>query len=346
MAIHRNNLPTQQKVTGVNPKRKVPRLRAVTPHFGVQAGLLSRGTPLILVSLVVLLTLVLGLNVSNTVWAAEDDLKVIESGTQVQGGVGTQSQSGVQNVVSAQGAELSAKGTEASAQSVQASTQAEIQELKAAEAKIAFAGPVDSSFDSFDPLNYTLGPEDVIQIDVQRHTEFSGVYPVDLEGKIQYKFVGDMEVTGLKKSELEEKIKKQISKYIINPEVSVTILDYKSKVIYVLGEVAKPGKYYMKSESISIREAVVVAGLPTYSAAMRKCRLITPTEKGKVKTKNVDVFAILYGGELNKNIDMKPGDVLYVPATVMAKVMRVINPVTAPITNAASGKSAATGLGL
>jgi len=49
----------------------------------------------------------------------------------------------------------------------------------------------------FDPTKYTLGPDDKIEIAIQRHPEFSGVYPVNLEGKIQYKFVGDIEVSGL-----------------------------------------------------------------------------------------------------------------------------------------------------
>jgi len=95
----------------------------------------------------------------------------------------------------------------------------------------------------------------------------------------------------------------------------------------------------MRSESIPVREAVVQAGLPTLSAAMRRSRLITPAAQGKVKTKNIDLYSILYGGELKHNLDMKPGDVLYVPATVMAKIIRVINPVTAAVGVAASAPS-------
>jgi len=163
--------------------------------------------------------------------------------------------------------------------------------------------------------------------------------------------VGDVEVTGLNKKELEEKVKNLISEYVINPEVSVTILECKSKIIYVLGEVGQPGKYYMRSESIPVREAVVQAGLPTLAAAMRRCRLITPNEDGDGKYKSVDLYSILYGGNLKKNISMYPGDVLYVPATVMAKIIRVINPVTSAVGVAASGpegistgKSATTNL--
>ncbi len=202
----------------------------------------------------------------------------------------------------------------------------------------------------FDPLNYTLGAEDVVEITVMRHPEFSGTYAVSQEGKLQYKFVGDIQVTGMTKVQLEAKIHEIIAKFVISPEVNVTITEYKSKVFYVLGEVGQPGKYYMRSETISVRDAVVMAGLPTQAAAMRKSKIITPSDKGG-REQMVDIYGLLYSGDLNKNLMMKPGDFLYIPSTVMAKVFRVISPVSnavgtavSPTTSAASGKTSAQDL--
>ena len=187
-----------------------------------------------------------------------------------------------------------------------------------------------------DLSQYTLGAEDVIEIIVRRHPEFSDKYTVNKEGKIQYKFVGDISVLGFTKAGLEKQLTKVLSEYIVEPDINVTILEYKSKVFYVIGEVGRPGEYYMRGNSVTVREAVIEAGLPTMSAAMRKCRLIRPDISGKPAKIKVDIYSVLYGGDLKKNIDMRPGDVLYVPATVMAKVMRVIAPVSAPISTAAS----------
>ena len=157
--------------------------------------------------------------------------------------------------------------------------------------------------------------------------------------------VGDIDVRGLTKKELKEKITNLISSYVEKPDVNVTITEYLSKVYYVIGEVGSPGKFYMRSESIPIREAVVEAGLPTLTAAMRKCRLITPAKDGKTKSQKVDLFAVLYEGDLDKNSDMRPGDFLYVPSTVMAKAFRVISPVTAPVRSAISARSGVSALG-
>lgn len=188
-------------------------------------------------------------------------------------------------------------------------------------------------------VRYTLGPDDVVAIQVQRHPEFSGTFPVNLEGKIQMQFAGDVDVTGLTKKELADKIAKLISNFVVNPEVNVTILEYRSKYYLVIGEVNRPGRFFMRTETTTVKEAIVEAGLPMVSAAMRKCRLITPDKNGRVKTRSVDVYAILYGGNLRKNLEIHPGDTLYVPSTVMAKVFRTIAPITEPVTNAAAGQT-------
>lgn len=193
-------------------------------------------------------------------------------------------------------------------------------------------------------ITYTLGPDDIIDISVARHSEFSGVFPVNQEGKIQYKFIGDIDVSGYTKKELEARIRNIISGYVVQPQVDVTIVDFRSKVIYVIGEVGFPGKYYMRSETIPIREAVVQAGLPTVGAAMRKCRLISPGQPGKVKTRYVNIYSVLYGGNLRNNVEMKPGEILYVPSTIMAKIFKVVAPISAPIVSAADAQTGVTTL--
>jgi len=215
--------------------------------------------------------------------------------------------------------------------------QDQAQPTKSAQAESTPNTALDKTFNQ--PVRYTLGPDDVIEITIMRHPEFSGTFPINLEGKIQFKFVGDLVVTGLTKKELEQKIQQVIGNYVINPEVNVTILEYRSKVIYVVGEVGAPGKYFMRADAIPVREAVVAAGLPTLAAAMRRCRLVTPEKHSNGKIKNVDLYAILYGGNLKDNLDMSNGDVLYVPATIMSKIVRVISPVTNTVGTIASGPS-------
>ena len=177
-------------------------------------------------------------------------------------------------------------------------------------------------------VKYTLGPNDVIEVEVRRHPEFSGQYAVNSEGKIEYKFVGDVVVEGLTKAKVNERLNEILSEYIIEPEIDVTIVAYLSKVFYVVGEVSQPGKFYMRGNTISVREALIQASLPTYSAKMDSCRLITPNTTGKNNFTSFNAMRLLYEGDLSENLEMQPGDVIYVPTTVIAKIIRVISPVT------------------
>ena len=210
------------------------------------------------------------------------------------------------------------KGIRETSQSIEV----DLQQLPAVNAPI-------TKISETDDLKYTLGPDDRVAIEVRRHPEFSGEYTINSEGMIEYKFVGDIYITGLTKNELKDKITDILSEYVIEPDVDVMITAYLSKIFYVVGEVGRPGKFYMRGNTVTAREALFQAGLPTYAAAMRRSRMITPDATGKrEKYKDIDVFKLLYEGDLTEDLEMQPGDVLYVPATAIAKVMRVISPVT------------------
>jgi protein involved in polysaccharide export with SLBB domain len=192
---------------------------------------------------------------------------------------------------------------------------------------------------------YTLGPNDVIEVAVMRHPEVSGQYIINQDGHIQYEFVGDIFISGMTKEEATETITETLSEYIVSPEVTVKILQYNSKIVYVVGEVMNPGKIYMRGDTITVREALVQAGLPRLSGVTKKSRLITPSEDGRPRRKMINVYALLYDGDLRQNAVMEPGDVLYIPPTFLTRVMRVISPVAAPVGQAAGVRVGAETLG-
>ena len=177
-----------------------------------------------------------------------------------------------------------------------------------------------------------------------RHPELSKQYVINNEGNIQYEFIGDIQISGLTKKEAKELITDRLSTYVVSPEVSIKITGYNSKIVYVIGEVASPGKIFMRGDTITVREVLLQAGLPVVSASMRKCRLITSAGGGQAKEKIVNVYALMYEGDLRENLEMKPGETLYIPSTVMAKVLRVILPVTQPITATAAAAVPVAGL--
>jgi len=184
--------------------------------------------------------------------------------------------------------------------------------------------------------NYTLGKEDIIEVTILRHPEVSGQFIINSEGNIQYEFIGDIKIEGLKKDEVKAVLTEHLSEYIISPEVTIQIVGYNSKIVYIIGEVGRPGKIYMRGDTITVREALVLAGLPRLTGKVAKSRLFTPSDDGKTNSKIVNVHKLLYEGDLRENLIMNPGDTLYIPPTMMTKAMRVIQPVAAPINTAGS----------
>lgn len=189
---------------------------------------------------------------------------------------------------------------------------------------------------------YTLGPEDIIRIEVLRHPEVSGEFLINSEGKIQYGFVGDIELAGMTKKEAADHIVSYLEKFIISPDITLTITGYNSKIVYVIGEVGHPGKIFMRGDTITVREALVQAALPLLTAKPAKSYLITPSVDGRPKRRKVNVHKLLYQGDLRENLVMKPGDVLYVPPTVLTKAFRAIQPVAQPIGTATGTGRAVT----
>jgi len=203
----------------------------------------------------------------------------------------------------------------------------------------------DTDVPTIESSRYTLGPMDVISISVMRHPEVSGEFAINKEGKIQYEFVGDVKIAGLTKDQAKEVLAQQLSEYIISPEVNVKITGYNSKVIYVVGEVYNPGKIYMRGDTITVREALMQAGLPMLSGITKKSKLITPSDDGNAVKKDINVYALLYEGDLRENDTMRPGDVLYIPPTFLTKAARALSPITTPVGQAAGLGRTATGAG-
>lgn len=184
-----------------------------------------------------------------------------------------------------------------------------------------------------EPLRYTLGGGDVIELNVLAHEELSGSVTVQPGGEIILPALKEVVMAnGLTKEELAEKIKETLVKYVKEPEVRLVITGYYSKKWYILGEVAVKGEYPLGKTDLTLMEALYQAGLPVEGiAAMRRVILIKP-HKTHPRYKPINVFDILYYGRMQENVRIEPGDIIYVPKTVLAKVTNIISQISAPVT--------------
>ena len=162
---------------------------------------------------------------------------------------------------------------------------------------------------------YILGIDDVVTIIVRDQPDFSGRFAIDPEGNVQYSFVGDIKADGKTKEQLKADIVNGLKKYIRNPEVAVMISEYRSKAVYVFGFVNNPGKFAMKGDQITVKDAVVAAGLPRMDAATKRVYVVRPSKynkDGKPTSKKINLKKLLNKGESAEDFILQPGDTIVV----------------------------------
>lgn len=185
---------------------------------------------------------------------------------------------------------------------------------------------------------FILGPGDSIEITVYRHNDLNKTIKIDPSGKMTYPFVGDIEAAGLSIFQLRDKIRDGLSKYIKDPQVSVSITTAQSQKYIVLGEVKNPGLFTLDNPVTALK-AISIAGGFTVNAKQKNVLLIrSGLNKPELITLNIDKF--FNEQDMTQNVSIQNEDVIYVPETVIEDVSRFFDHlarVLAPISPIASG---------
>lgn len=200
---------------------------------------------------------------------------------------------------------LAPAGKEASAPAVSATASKEEAAIQAA---LAQAQTVAAT--------YKICPADLLEISVYQEKDLERKVRVGPDGLVTLPLAGSVKVGGLSVPQAEQAILNQLRRYVINPQVSVFIKEYGNKLIYVLGEVQKPGSYALPTEaSLSVLEAVTLAGGFTQYSAGDRTRVIRKNA-GKTETITIPLTSITKGGDKSRDIPLEPNDVVYVPETI------------------------------
>ena len=187
----------------------------------------------------------------------------------------------------------------------------------------AAASPAPSPSQSANPT-YVVGPNDVLAIRVFDEPQLSDKFAVDTDGSITYALVGRVMVGGKTVREIEEHITKLLSDGFLNrPRVSVEVSQYRSRSIFVLGEVRTPGKYTIDN-AVTLLEVIANAGSLTAAAGdtilVRRQRdprapVTGPAVPGQ--DTSIEIMRISYNdlreGKMLTTIVLQDGDTLFVP---------------------------------
>ena len=161
---------------------------------------------------------------------------------------------------------------------------------------------------------YSLQAEDVLNITVHEQPDLATRTRISADGNITFPLLGTVEAAGLTIRELENKLTAFLKEdYLVSPQVIVYIAEYSLKQVSVIGCVNNPGKYDMLHEKeTTVLQAIAMAGGFTRVAAINGTRVLR-TEDGEEKTIFVKIKDITQKGEKDKDIPLKPNDIVFVP---------------------------------
>ena len=191
------------------------------------------------------------------------------------------------------------------------------------------AAPVPSPFPKFEePTEYTMGAEDIVRVSVLGHEDLTQTIVVQADGTFIFPLIGRVKAADLTPKELERKITTLLAQgYVRNPQVTVSVQEYRSKTVFVVGEVSRPGSFPL-SGRMTVLELLAKAG-PTSAAGAEVVIVrpkgavsgpIVPVDLTGAQTQDVSSQADLIRvnvhdiqmGQLDKNVVIRPNDTVFV----------------------------------
>jgi len=156
--------------------------------------------------------------------------------------------------------------------------------------------------------DYTLGPEDVIEVFVWKEEELSRKVTVRPDGRVALPLAGELMASGKTPADLEKEIAERLREYIDVPLVTVIVEEINSPKVSVLGEVRRPGRFVI-SQKTTILDAIALSGGFTEFANRGDVVVLRQTQSG-VERIPIDVkYLVNQGGN---PFYLKPGDTVHV----------------------------------
>ena len=170
--------------------------------------------------------------------------------------------------------------------------------------------------------DYVVGPQDVLKVTVFDEPQLSGTFRVDVDGAFTYPFLGRIKAVGQNLRTIEAELARLLADgYVRRPQVAIEVEQYRSRNIFVVGEVRSPGKYALTGE-MTLIEALAQAGSTTTTAGSEVLILRSadperpeqaePGATPDSRTARVNL-ADLQSGKILNNVMLREGDTIFVP---------------------------------
>jgi len=170
---------------------------------------------------------------------------------------------------------------------------------------------------------YRICASDILALNFPLTPEFDQTVNVQPDGFVSLAGVGDVHLEGLTTQESIIAIQEAYGKILHEPIVTVELKDFNKPYFTVTGQVHKPGKFDLRGYT-SATEAVAMAGGFTESAKHSQVLLFRRVNNNWYQVKQLNLKRILQGHDVNEDMEIRPGDMLFVPQNLISKVKKFI----------------------
>lgn len=158
--------------------------------------------------------------------------------------------------------------------------------------------------------DHRIEPTEILIVDVVLEKDLSRELPVSAEGEISMPFLGNIKVVGKTTSEVKKELEEKLgADYLVNPQVIVSVRQYRKRTVTVLGQVNKPGPVELTGEQkIDLLEAI---GYAQGTTRLANTKRVEVTRKGQTEKFNLE--ELRRNTDPNKKYWLESGDVIFVP---------------------------------
>jgi polysaccharide biosynthesis/export protein len=171
---------------------------------------------------------------------------------------------------------------------------------------------------------YRLNQSDVVALSFTLSPEFDQTLTIQPDGYVALKDAGTVLAQGLTLEEFRLAVGQAYTGYLHDPQVAVALKEFEHPYFVAGGEVGKPGKYELRSDT-SILEAVQIAGGFTHEAKHSQVLLFRRVNDNLMEARIFNLKKRLNERSLGEDSQLRPGDLVFVPQNSISKIERFIS---------------------
>lgn len=166
---------------------------------------------------------------------------------------------------------------------------------------------------------YEITSGDIMEIDFPYTPDFNQTVTVNPDGYISLRNASGIHVEGETVPQIKMAIKKAYANVLRNPEVSITLKQFQNPYFLALGQVNHPGKYDLRGAT-TVAEAVAMAGGFTSAGKRNDIVLFRRVSDNWASATKVNLKHMLNSKNLGEDLQLHPGDMIYVPQNRLSKI--------------------------